>query len=172
MKEETSIYQKLFEAKKTIGTLTKDSKNPFFKNNYLSLNGLLEAVEVVLLNNNLVLLQPITEGKVTTRIIDIDNGGCVSSEMQLPNIQDAQKLGSAITYFRRYTLESLLGLSAVDDDGQNAVKPIDYTRHIHLLKGCKTHEELNDTFSKFTLDEQAIQLLIDTAREVQKELSK
>jgi hypothetical protein len=31
--------------------------------------------------------------------------------MVLPNLQD-QKLGSAITYYRRYTLQSLLGLQA------------------------------------------------------------
>jgi hypothetical protein len=39
--------------------------------------------------------------------------------MVLPNLQDPQKLGSAITY-RRYTLQSLLGLQAEDDDGNKA----------------------------------------------------
>lgn len=33
-------------------------------------------------------------------------------------------MGSAITYFRRYTLSSLLTLQAVDDDGQHASQPI------------------------------------------------
>lgn len=119
----TTIYSKIFEAKKSIGTIVKDSKNPFFKSNYLSLNGLIEAVELVLMNNELVLLQPIKEGFVTTQIIDISSGEMVESSIGLPNIQDAQKLGSAITYFRRYTLQSLLGLQAEDDDGNNAVKP-------------------------------------------------
>ena len=31
---------------------------------------------------------------------------------------DAQKKGSEITYYRRYTLTSLLGLQAEDDDGK------------------------------------------------------
>ena len=31
-------------------------------------------------------------------------------------------MGSAITYYRRYTLQSLLGLSADDDDGNMAQK--------------------------------------------------
>lgn len=119
-----SIYAKLFEAKKTVGTIVKDSKNPFFKSNYLSLNGLIDAVEVVLLNNDLVLLQPIKDNLVVTQIIDIETGNMVESSMQLPNIQDPQKLGSAITYYRRYTLQSLLGLQAEDDDGNVATKHV------------------------------------------------
>jgi len=40
----------------------------------------------------------------------------------LPEAPDAQKYGSAITYFRRYALQSLFLLEAEDDDGNNAVK--------------------------------------------------
>ena len=115
-----NIYKKLFEAKKEIGVLTKDSKNPFFKSNYLSLNGLIDAVEEVLEKHELLLLQPIEDGKVITRIVSTEKDGMVQSELSLPNIQDPQKLGSAITYYRRYTLQSLLGLQAQDDDGNKA----------------------------------------------------
>jgi len=44
--------------------------------------------------------------------------------MKLPKNLDAQKIGSAITYYRRYTLQSLLALQAIDDDGNLASKPI------------------------------------------------
>ena len=44
------------------------------------------------------------------------------SSIALPTIQDPQKLGSAITYFRRYTLQSLLSLQAIDDDANVTVK--------------------------------------------------
>jgi hypothetical protein len=44
------------------------------------------------------------------------------SSIALPQIQDPQKLGSAITYFRRYTLQSLLSLQAIDDDANVTVK--------------------------------------------------
>ena len=128
MKDKT-IYQKLFDAKKEIGTLTKDAKNSFFKSSYLSLNGLLEAVEDVLVKHDLLLLQPIEENKVTTRIIDTINADVTESSIELPNITDPQKLGSAITYYRRYTLQSLLGLQAEDDDGNTASQPIKTTDH-------------------------------------------
>jgi len=122
-----SIYKKLFEAKKEIGKISKDAKNPFFKSNYLSLNGLIDAVENVLVKHDLLLLQPIINNNVVTRIIDSENiptSDIVESSMQLPNIQDPQKLGSAITYYRRYTLQSLLGLQAEDDDGNTATKHV------------------------------------------------
>jgi hypothetical protein len=66
------------------------------------------------------MLQPIQNGNVTTIIIDCENNESVESSISLPALQDPQKLGSAITYFRRYTLQSLLSLQAEDDDANKA----------------------------------------------------
>jgi hypothetical protein len=71
----------------------------------------------------LLLLQPLQGGKVITMIFDVESGESIQSDIDLPQIQDPQKLGSAITYFRRYTLQSLLSLQAVDDDGNLASQP-------------------------------------------------
>ncbi len=128
------VHKKLFKAKKEIGKLSKDSKNPFFKSNYLSLNGLIEAITDVLNDNDLLLLQPIEDNKVSSQIIDIDTGTLVESSITLPLITDPQKLGSAITYFRRYTLESLLGLKADDDDGNTASQKPTQDRKKSLTK--------------------------------------
>ena len=57
---------------------------------------------------------------VVSKLICIDGTGAVISGLRLPEINDPQKLGSAITYYRRYTLASLLGLQAVDDDANIA----------------------------------------------------
>ena len=120
MKNTKTIYENLFEAKKHIGKISKDSKNPFFKSKYFDINGLLNAVEPVLAENGLLLLQPIEDGKVITKIVNVADGVTIQSEMTLPNLTDAQKLGSAITYFRRYTAQSLIGLQAEDDDANLA----------------------------------------------------
>jgi hypothetical protein len=119
-----SIYKKLFEAKKEIGTITNDATNPFFKSSYLSLNGLIDAVEPILEKHGLMLLQPIVDGEVFTRICDVENEKFIESGIKLPMINDPQKLGGAITYYRRYTLQSLLAAKADDDDGNGAVKQI------------------------------------------------
>ena len=58
-----------------------------------------------------------------TIIIDTESSESETSEIELSNIADAQKKGSEITYYRRYTLQSLLGLQADDDDGNMASRP-------------------------------------------------
>jgi hypothetical protein len=85
---------------------------------------LINEVEPVLLEHNLLLLQPIIDGCVRTLIIDAETGESIKSEMKLPEIQDPQKIGSAVTYYRRYTLQSVLSLQAIDDDANTASEAI------------------------------------------------
>ena len=114
--EVATFLQKLHNAKQSIKKVAKNAKNPHFKNNYADINALIEEVEPILLENRLLLLQPIEDGYVYSRIVDIDSAEICESCMKLPEIQDPQKIGSAVTYYRRYTLQSLLSLQAVDDD--------------------------------------------------------
>lgn len=117
------MENKLLEFQKAIGVIAKDSKNPHFKNTYASLTQILGEVKPVLTNLGLVLLQPINNGKVGTIIIDGTNV-IAESWIDLPLNLQPQPLGSAITYFRRYTLSSLLALEIDDDDATMASKPI------------------------------------------------
>ena len=118
------LLASLFNAKKEIGAIAKDSTNPFFKSQYFDINQLLEHVEPVLAAHNLLVLQPIEDNKVKTIIFHVESGAELNSEIELPNLQDPQKLGSAITYYRRYTLQSLLSLRAEDDDANKATKAV------------------------------------------------
>jgi hypothetical protein len=72
----------------------------------------------------LVIIQPlkVLEGKnvLSTKIID-GTTVLAESEIILPDMQDPQKLGSAITYYRRYSLQSLLLLEAEDNDGNDLI---------------------------------------------------
>jgi hypothetical protein len=114
------IHIKLAELKKEIGKVKKNATNPHFKNNYADINAILDSVEPLMESKGLLLLQPLKDGMVSTQIYCVETGELVTSELKLPEIQDPQKIGSAITYYRRYTLQSLLGLQAEDDDGQKA----------------------------------------------------
>ena len=112
-----SIYKQLLEVQKEVGAISKDSKNPFFKSKYFDINKLIEVVNPVLSKHGLVLLQPIEDNKVVSRLFDVESEKGVESYLELPNLTDPQKIGSAISYYRRYTLSSLLGLQAEDEDG-------------------------------------------------------
>ena len=116
------IYSKIAAVKSEIGTLTKKSDNPFYKSKYLELSDLLEAVEPLLHKNGLVLMQPIVNGEVRSEIYDVETGEVVISSLKLPEINDPQKIGSAISYYRRYSVQSLLSLQATDDDANITVK--------------------------------------------------
>lgn len=126
----TTIYSKLLEAQKEIGAVKKDSDNPFFHSKYVDINGILGVVKPVLNKHCLVLIQALNvmEGRtgLTTMIIDSESGDKIESNVFLPETNKVQETGSAITYFRRYALQSLLALEAEDDDGNatsNGKKP-------------------------------------------------
>ena len=119
MKTEINFYEKLSAVKSEVGRISKDSSNPFFKSKYFDINSLLLHVEPIIQKNGLLLLQPIQDGLVKSIIYDT-NGFSIESGIALPELNDPQKLGSAITYYRRYTLQSLLALQAEDDDANLA----------------------------------------------------
>lgn len=119
------ILEAVMKVKAKLQAVTKSSNNPFFKSKYADLNTHLEAVEPLLEENGLMLLQPVTINALGVNVVSSTiinkNGQFVSSEMTVvTKEQDMQKLGSAITYARRYTLGSLLSMKAEDDDGNNA----------------------------------------------------
>ena len=114
------IYKKLLKVQKEVGSISKDSENPFFKSKYFDINGLIQHVNPILTKHGLLLLQPIKEGKQYSIIYDPETGENADSCLELPKLNDPQKLGSAVTYYRRYTLCSLLALQAEDDDANRA----------------------------------------------------
>lgn len=142
------LLKALSNVKKEVGKLSKTETNPFFKSKYFDINSLIEQVEPLLDKNGLLLLQPILNGVVTSEIWHVETGFKVSSEINLGNILDPQKLGSAITYYRRYTLQSLLGLQAEDDDGNKASQTSKPTiSNIQRMNNCKTLLELQEVYS-------------------------
>lgn len=152
------LLSALANVKKEVGTLSKTATNPFFKSKYFDINSLIEQIEPLMEKNGLLLLQPIEDGKVVSIIYHIESEMSVNSSMMLPNLQDPQKLGSAITYYRRYTLQSLLGLQAEDDDGNKASAPvkIDVKRLEARLTACSDAVTLGSTFKSLSPEEQKL----------------
>jgi len=118
---------KLLDFQKRVEAIAKDSQNPFFKSNYLSLNGLLDAIKPLLNELELVLLQPLTnvDGRpaITTKLLDGDKV-LLESTITLPDLQDPQKVGSAVSYYRRYSIQSMLLLQAEDNDAEGVLRPV------------------------------------------------
>ena len=121
----TELAKALVKFHSVMGKVSKDAKNPFFKNKYASLSNIIEAVTKPLNDNGLSVLQlPSIEG-LTTLLLH-ESGEWISSVSSTPvkDATDPQKLGSAITYARRYALGAILSLNIdEDDDGQKANAP-------------------------------------------------
>src|ERR1039458_9426767 len=126
METSKTIYQKLLEVQKEVAPIKKTEDNPFFHSKYVDINGLLSALKPILNKHGLVLTQGFgaesASGRnaLTTIITDSFDGQQIISLVYLPDASDPQKFGSAVTYYRRYALQSLFALEAEDDDGNTA----------------------------------------------------
>ena len=115
----------LCEAQAEMGGAVKDSANPFFKSSYADLTSVIKAIKQPFSNNGLSYTQfPIhSEGGVgvATRLMH-STGQWIESEYVLPIVKkDPQAAGSAITYARRYALQSIAGIPTADDDAESAM---------------------------------------------------
>ena len=157
MKKEININEKLFNLQQEIGTVSKDASNPFYKSKYFDINSLIKQLQPLLKKHRLLLLQPIEEDMVVSKLICVDGTGATISGLKLPVIADPQKLGSCITYYRRYTLSSLLGLQAEDDDANSASgvteeqkwlnqNTPEYSKAIEFIKGGGSVEAIKSKY--------------------------
>jgi hypothetical protein len=115
-----NILKALIIAKQEFKHIPKNSYNPYHKSKYANLDAVLAAISESFNKYNLCLLQP-TEVKndqviLKTIIYHVESGEQIAGELLLPQTADPQKTGSAITYYRRYALCSLLGIVADEDD--------------------------------------------------------
>lgn len=145
-KAERNIVSVMQQAYGMLGAVKKNAKNPFFKSNYADINNVLETIAPVCESLGLVVLQTprvVDNNDVLyTRISLADNPTqYVDGEVRLllPSA-DMQKLGSAITYARRYSLISMFLLETEDDDGQSASKKLTPTQ--------KRNQEVNKAMDK------------------------
>jgi hypothetical protein len=121
------IATALNKAQDAMGGAVKGVENPFFKKNYADLSSVVQAIKQPFADNGLSYSQfPITKegyAGVETILMHI-SGEWIESELLLPIVKkDPQAAGSAITYARRYALQSMAGIPSEDDDGNLGSAP-------------------------------------------------
>lgn len=117
------------KAQSSLKKAAKDTDNPFFKSKYADLNAVWAACQDALCDNDLAAIQDVqttADGvTVSTRILHSSGQWIECGPLTVPlgAKRDAQGVGSAITYGRRYGLSATLGVVAdedEDDDGNAA----------------------------------------------------
>jgi hypothetical protein len=102
----------------------KDAINPYYNSKYADLATVRDAVLPVLARHDLAVLQLPCEldgAAALTSLLTHTSGEWVETTIKLrPVRNDPQGVGSALTYARRYALQSIAGVAAEDDDDGNA----------------------------------------------------
>ena len=120
-----AISQAISKAQGEVENASKNAKNPHFKSKYADLAELLNTVRPVFSGHGLAIVQmpSFVDGVASVEtLISHSSGEWISSICSAPvSKQDAQGVGSAITYLRRYSLAAMCGIAQEDDDANSAV---------------------------------------------------
>lgn len=146
------LIEALAKASVEFTPIVKDSENPFFKSKYADLAAVIDATRPFLGKNGLAVLQPSHYSREAgmVEIITLlahSSGEWLRCKLEMPMAkQDAQGIGSAITYGRRYSYSAVLNVASEQDDDGNAA----------VSKDFKRKEETEQEFDQRTESQQCI----------------
>lgn len=145
------IAPALLAAQKKMGAAKKDAVNPFFHSNYADLGSVMEVCKEPLNEQGIVILQPLESdehGVYVETVLLHESGEWMSAGLRIAPKSETnpQDQGSAITYGRRYGLQSFGFIPAEDDDAEKAtrtpVKAKELTRESTEARRCSEHDEV------------------------------
>lgn len=132
------LHEALAEAQGDIDGVKKNSKNPMYNSEYADLAAITDVIRAPMKKHGLSIVEdtPVQQIHEKLYVVDITVRLCHKSGQwmeigtMIPAVGykkdgglrfDAQTIGAAITYGRRYLLQNLFNLAAEDDDG-NSIK--------------------------------------------------
>lgn len=123
-----NLASALIQFHNTGAAAKKAANNPFFKSKYASLEEVIETVRAEAGKVGLTFTQLVDFDEhhmFVTTIIMHKSGESLSGRTPVltKDPHDPQKMGSGITYAKRYGLQSAFGLPSEDDDGNSASVP-------------------------------------------------
>lgn len=122
----------LAQAQNCMTPAKKDQTNPHLKNTYATLDSIIEAARQPLSTNGLSFVQILEQSETGPRLetwLLHSSGQWIQGKIEIKagagnrGINEIQALGSALTYYKRYALAAMLGISVADedDDGNLAI---------------------------------------------------
>jgi len=127
------IAAALAKAQGEMGVALKDSANPFFKSKYADLASVWEACRAPLAKHEIAVVQsPSATGAIVAleTLLIHKSGQWLRGTVTVTAKDDSpQAVGSAITYLRRYALQSFAGVAPADDDAEAATTRTPATVH-------------------------------------------
>ncbi len=116
---------------------SKSTVNPFFKSKYSTLAQIWEVIREPIAKNGLSVFQDVTSRdgmiSITTRVSHSSGQWIEFGPLDIPLLKkDAQAVGSAISYGKRYALSAALGVVSEeeDDDAESAMNGCKAALHV------------------------------------------
>lgn len=148
-----TLVSALAKAQGEFKPAVKDSNNPYYNSKYADLATIIEATRPALTKHGIAVTHSCTSdlerqaASVTTTLRCGEEW--IAATAEAPAVGkakdggirfDAQTIGAAWTYLRRYTLQGLLGIASEDDDGnalvtEQAPPPAARREPPHVVKG-------------------------------------
>jgi hypothetical protein len=152
----------LSKAQGEISPAIKDNVNPHFKSKYADLNSVWNACRQPLSKNGLAIIQTMGHDdkghlQLITTLVH-SSGQWIKSHLPIVTQKnDAQGIGSALTYMRRYSLSAIVGIAPdEDDDGESAMnRTVNKKSAPTKVISNEQAEELNIILSECDPDYQA-----------------
>lgn len=118
------LFKALSDAQGEIENASKNAANPHYRSKYADLSEILNTIRPVFAKHGLSLSQsPSFDGSFAsvTTVLSHSSGGYITGMAScVPAKTDAQGIGSATTYLRRYAAAGFAGIAQEDDDGNTA----------------------------------------------------
>lgn len=119
----TALTKALIQVQSALKPAVMNCKNPHFKSKYADLNSIWDSCREVLTKNGLAVIQtnsPAENAVIVETTLAHESGEWICSELMMPlDKHNAQGVGSALTYGRRYGLAAIVGIVADEDDDGN-----------------------------------------------------
>ena len=147
-----NIAKALLEFHKTNPHAYEDKRNPHFKNTYASLESVIKTVRTASQFGLTFTQEMDFEGDITfVRTVMMHSSGATRvsrTKIVSKDPNDPQKMGSAISYAKRYGLQSIFGLPSDDDDGEiaNKVGQPSTDPLVEAIKNAQSINELNQIY--------------------------
>ena len=165
-----NLYKSLANFQQEVPTIHKATQG--FGYTYADLTAIYKVINPLMKKNGLGFTQLLQDNKMVTIVFHIESGETIESRTDIPmNVQlkgmnDFQVMGSAITYLRRYSLSSVLGLVTdkdTDAGGEQLSKPKDERETLSNDRFEKAVEKIRN--KQYTIEELKAKFKLNTAQE-------
>ncbi len=159
-----SIWQSIANFQAEVPILTQNSSTN--KYTYVDLAEIVRVITPLLRKHNLAYIQPLTgDNQISTILFHTRTGEKIESKIKIPMVEldymnIYKSIGSAISYYRRYSISAMLNLiSEKDADAQGSPKKIQHQATPITPKKVITDNQLESAIEKIDLGEYTLEKL-------------